>query len=131
MSKLYAVSFQLFDVTKGERLGDILDQSAPETIEGLKGYEEKWRAYCAESPVDVPPPQQKATRVALSRNGGAAIMRARFEHEGSKYLVQMRVEKVADIWRGEINGAPVLIEAGEAVTLTVGGVSVELVKVSG
>ena len=129
MKKNYSVSFCLFDVTQGEKRGDLLDQSDVETIEGLRDYERLWAAYCADSPVEIPPPQQKATRVALSRNGGAAIMRARFEHDGRKYLVQMRVETQAEIWRGEAGGETVTLALGAAPVLHVGSAEIQLSKV--
>lgn len=108
MARRYSLTFQLFDVTLGEKAGDVLDDTIaePVTVSPLGGYVEEWRRYVADAPVELLPPNIKAIRVAMARNGGAAIMRKRFDFEGKKYLVQMRVEAVAEEWKGPYKPDP-------------------------
>lgn len=126
----YSLTFQLFDVTLGEKAGDVLDQSAePVIVSPLAAFESKWRKYCADAPVELSPPNIKAIRVALARNGGAAIMRRRFDFEGRKYLIQMRVEALAEVWRGvDAEGRPVTLYCGAGPVLEVAGEPVELTR---
>lgn len=130
MARRYSLTFQLFDVTQGEKSGDIIDQTTtPEIVSPLKESCAAWSRYCAQSPVVIPPPNEKAIRVALTRNGGAAIMRRRFDYQGAKYLVQMRVEVLVEVWRGRTASGdmiellqnparPLLLVSGERVELS-------------
>jgi hypothetical protein len=57
-------------------------------------------------------------------------MRRRFDYQGRKYLVQMRVETVLDVWRGcDASGNPIILCQGSSgPVLEIAGERVELAR---
>lgn len=105
-AKPYRVTVQIWDTAGGEDRGELVGETDPETVAGLAAVcgaieaavcelheEPRETAPCGAGPLI----QRLPTfRTILSRNGGEAIMRARYEYGGAPHLVTARVER-ADV----------------------------------
>jgi hypothetical protein len=129
MSKIYTVTARLWDVSTGERAGDLVDESLPQLISPLSSIVAWFSEYSADCPVALEPVSLSAVRVALSRSGGkSAVVRRRFEHDGRKYLVTVQVDGPPVAWTGHTeDGQRVeLILKSDAPHLAVGGSLIDL-----
>jgi len=99
----YTATFRLWDVTKGERTGELIDEDGPHRVSPLSEINAHWATWIAQSPVELGPLSDKAIRVSLSRNAGESVTRRRFEHEGSKYLITVHVSPVPETYKALIN----------------------------
>ena len=108
-SKTYQATFRLWDVTKGERTGELMDESGPHKLTPLSAINDNWAEWTAQSPVPLDPLNPQAIRVSMSRNAGESVTRRRFEHEGSKYLITVHVAPVPEVWECSFAGDDGLI----------------------
>lgn len=98
MTKSYNVVFKLWDVTKGERTGDLVEESEAFTVSPLSKVNEVWAPWAGQAPVELKPLSDKALRVAMARNDGQGVCRRRFEYDGSKYLITIHCATVPEQW---------------------------------
>lgn len=98
MTKSYNVNFKLWDVSKGERTGELIEESEVFTVSPLSKVNEAWGPWAEQAPVDLKPLSDKALRVAMARNDGQGVCRRRFEYEGAKYLITIHCEPVPEQW---------------------------------
>lgn len=104
MSKSYVVSFKLWDVTRGERTGELIDENGPHTVSPLSAINEPWEAWTRESPVPLDPLNHRTIRVSMSRNDGESVTRRRFEHDGAKYLITVHTAPAPEKWLADEAG---------------------------
>lgn len=103
MSKSYTATFKLWDVTAGEKTGELIDEDGPHTFEGLPSINGLWGKWTAESPVPLDPLNHRTIRVSMTRNNGESVTRRRFAHDGRKYLITIHVSQAPEKYKALIN----------------------------
>ena len=97
----YNVRVQLWDVSTGEKTGELVRESDIVTVSPLSKYVPIWTEFLSKFEKrlgQVPdPPAASTVRVSLGRNSGKSITRVRLENGKRKFLICLVVDKAEQI----------------------------------